>query len=180
MKVLGLSGSLRRDSLNSTLLRAAAAELGADVEFVEFDGLGALPPYSEETDLPEVNGPVRALREAIADADALVIATPEYNGSVPGQLKNAVDWASRPYGAASLKGKPVAVVGASISPYGAKWAQADLRRVLGIAGAAPLERDLPVGSAGEAFDAEGRLVSEELRTGLADELAELRRAVIGG
>jgi len=177
MKVLGLSGSLRRDSLNSTLLRAAAAELGDDVEFVVFDGLGALPPYSEEIDVQDVAEPVRVLREAIAAADALVIATPEYNGSVPGQLKNAVDWASRPFGASSLKGKPVAVIGASMSPYGAKWAQADLRRVVGIAGAAPLERDLPVGSAHVAFDADGRLVDDGLRAGLAEELAELRRAV---
>lgn len=177
MKVLGLSGSLRRDSHNSTLLRAAGAELGGDVEFVVFDGLGELPPYSEETDIDDVAEPVRVLREAVAAADALVIATPEYNGSVPGQLKNAVDWASRPYGTGSLIGKPVAVIGASMSPYGAKWAQADLRRVIGIAGAAPLERDLPVGSAHEAFDADGRLISDELRAGLAEELAELRQAV---
>lgn len=182
MLVLGLSGSLRRDSLNSTLLRAAGAELtgaGPDghVRFEVFEGLAEIPPYNEETDIEEVAEPVRALREAIAAADAVVIATPEYNGSVPGQLKNAIDWASRPYGRGSLAGKPVAVIGASMSPYGAKWAQADLRRVLGIAGGVPLERDLHVGSAHEAFDADGRLVSDELRAGLAEELAELRQAV---
>jgi chromate reductase len=182
MLVLGLSGSLRRDSHNSTLLRAAGAELtGADADgahrFEVFEGLAEIPPYNEEHDTADAPESVRALREAIAGADALLIATPEYNGSIPGQLKNAIDWASRPYGRASLGGKPAAVIGASMSQFGAKWAQADLRRVLGITGAKPLERDLPLGTAHEAFDADGRLVDDAQRAELAELVAELRQAV---
>ncbi len=177
MKVLGLSGSLRRDSHNSTLLRAAGAELGEGDRFEVFERLAEIPPYNEEHDTEDAPEPVRALREAIAGVDALIVATPEYNGSVPGQLKNAVDWASRPYGEATIVGKPVAVVGASMSPYGAKWAQADLRRILGITGAKPLDSELPVGTAHEAFDAEGKLVDDGHRTGLTGLVEELRRAV---
>jgi chromate reductase len=177
MLVLGLSGSLRGASLNSTLLRAAGAELPVEDTFVEFDGLAAIPPYNEEHDGAEAPAEVQALRAAIAGADAVLIATPEYNGSIPGQLKNALDWASRPYGQSALGGKPVGVLGASMGQFGAKWAQEDLRRVLGIIGAAALERIVPVGTAHEAFDAEGNLVDPAQRAEVATLVAELRAAV---
>src|SRR5438874_8382242 len=135
MRILGISGSLRRDSHNRRLLLEAAQHLPPGVELELFDGLKALPPYDEDDDLLPAHPAVKALRDAIAGADAVLFATPEFNGSVPGQLKNAIDWASRPRGEAALAGKPVAVVGASPGMFGAVWAQGDLRRILGIAGA---------------------------------------------
>ena len=157
MRVLGLSGSLRRDSHNRALLRAAAATLPPRVELVTWDRLAELPAYDEDLDAAPAPEPVRALREAIADADAVLIATPEYNASLPGALKNALDWASRPYATNPRRGKPAAVIGASTGLFGAVWAQADTRKVLQRIGARVVERELPVGQADEAFDASGRL-----------------------
>src|SRR3954451_2667686 len=114
MRVLGISGSLRHDSHNTRLLRAAgeiAEQHGA--EFEVFDGLKAVPPYDEDDDVGGGPEAVARLRDAIAGADALLFATPEYNSSVPGVLKNAVDWASRPVGESVLRNKPVVVIGAS-------------------------------------------------------------------
>ena len=95
-----------------------------------FDGLKAIPPYDADDDVDVAPAPVRALREAMAGADAVLIATPEYNASVPGVLKNALDWASRPHATNPLRGKPAAVVGASTGMFGAVWAQSDARKVL--------------------------------------------------
>src|SRR5437870_2109988 len=156
MIVLGISGSLRRDSHNTKLLRAAAELLPPGAELVEFDALKAVPPYDEDDEASPAIG-ARRLREAIARADAVLFATPEYNGSIPGQLKNAVDWASRPRAAAALAGKPVAVIGASTGMFGAVWAQAELRKVLSTAGARVVDRELPVADADEAFGEDGRL-----------------------
>src|SRR5436305_5583639 len=114
MRVLGISGSLRRDSHNTRLLRGAGAileEHGA--EFEVFDGLKAIPPFDEDDEVDGGPEPVARLREAIADADALLISTPEYNSSIPGVLKNAIDWASRPVATSALRNKPVVVIGAS-------------------------------------------------------------------
>ena len=96
MKVLGISGSLRRDSHNTKLLRAAADLFGDDVEFEIWEGLKAVPPYDEDDDVAEAPAAVAELRAAVAGADAVLFATPEYNASIPGQLKNALDWVSRP------------------------------------------------------------------------------------
>jgi chromate reductase len=149
MRVLGISGSLRADSLNRRLLWTAAEKLPSGVELVELDPaiLKAVPAYDQDDDHDAVGDEVVALRAAIAEADALLFATPEYNGSVPGVLKNAIDWASRPRGEAALAGKPAAVVGASPGMFGAVWAQGDLRRILGIAGARVIDRELPIGGA---------------------------------
>jgi chromate reductase len=111
---------------------------------------------------------VQALREAIAAADAVLISTPEYNSSIPGVLKNALDWASRPYADNALRGKPVAVIGGSPSSFGAVLAQAELRRVLGTIGARVLDQELPVAAVDEAFDADGRLRAPEHRDGLTE------------
>ena len=156
MRVLGISGSLRRDSHNTKLLRAAgeiAEEHGA--EFEVFDGLKAIPPYDEDDDVGDGPEAVAHLREAIAGADAVLFATPEYNSSIPGVLKNAIDWASRPLATNSLRNKPVAVIGASTGMFGAVWAQAELRKVLGAAGARVTEVELAVGHAHEHLDPAG-------------------------
>lgn len=172
MRILAISGSLRADSWNTTLLRAAAEGLPAGVELVLHESLKAIPPFDED-DEHDPHGAVRSLREAIRDADALLFATPEYNHSIPGQLKNAVDWASRPSSDPALKGLPAAVVGASTGLFGAVWAQAELRKVLTAAGAKVLDEELPVGQAPDQFDGEGRLVTPELRDALSELLEQL-------
>ena len=176
MRVLGISGSLRRDSYNSKLLRAAAELLPPGAELEVFDGLKAIPPYDGDDDVIPAPAPVQALREAIADADAVLVATPEYNASIPGVLKNALDWASRPYAANALRGKPAAVIGASTGMFGAVWAQAETRKVLATIGARVLDRELPVAEAGERFDGDGRL-DDDVRELYAEILAELDDSV---
>ncbi|MDQ6822635.1 MAG: NADPH-dependent FMN reductase [Solirubrobacteraceae bacterium] len=172
MRVLGVSGSLRRGSHNRQLLRAAAKLLPPGTEFVEFDGLKAIPPFDEDDEATGDLG-VQAWRSAIGRADAILFATPEYNSSIPGQLKNAIDWASRPIAETALRNKPVAVIGASTGMFGAVWAQAELRKVLAAAGARVVDRELPVASAGEAFDEDGALNDADLSLELRGILAEL-------
>ena len=174
MRVLGISGSLRRDSLNSALLRAAAERLPAGAELVTFDRLGDVPPYSEDAEAAEpAPEAVRELREAIRAADAVLIATPEYNHSLPGQLKNALDWASRPAGQSALNGKPAAAIGASKSMFGAVWAQAELRKVLAAMGGRVVEAELPVGHAHELLVGERLELSPQQSEQLEEILAEL-------
>ena len=156
MKVLGISGSLRRDSLNTALLRNAPLEL--DI----WDGLKAIPPYDEDDDVDPAPPAVAEMRAAVAGADAILFATPEYNASIPGQLKNAVDWLSRPHATSVLRNKPVAVVGASTGAFGAVWAQAELRKVLATAGARVVDGDVAVGHAHQRFDASGVLIDNDL------------------
>jgi chromate reductase len=172
MRVLGVSGSLRRDSHNRRLLRAAADLLPSGAELVEFDGLKAIPPFDED-DEHAPGDAVTAWRDAIAEADVVLFATPEYNASVPGVLKNAIDWASRPVKEAALRNKPVAVVGASPGMFGAVWAQAELRKVLATAGARVVDRELGVAAADEAFTDDGRLIEAEHHDELASILASL-------
>jgi chromate reductase len=176
MVILGISGSLRRDSHNSMLLRAAGAELPEGAELRIFDGLRDVPPYDEDDDRDPAPAAVTRLREAIADADALLIATPEYNSSIPGQLKNALDWASRPRDSSPLRFLPVAVVGASTGAFGAVWAQAELRKVLSASGARVIEGDLAVGHARDRFDADGVLRDDDLVEQLGEVLAQLASA----
>jgi chromate reductase len=169
MRVLGISGSLRRDSHNARLLRAAGEiveEHGA--EFEVFDGLKAIPPYDEDDDVGSGPTAVRRLRDAIAGADAVLFATPEYNSSIPGVLKNAVDWASRPLATNPLRNKPVAVIGASIGMFGAVWAQAELRKVLGATGARVTEVELALGHAHEHLDPTGHLSDPSQEEALRD------------
>ena len=167
MRILGISGSLRRDSHNTRLLRAAARELPPGAELELFGGLADVPPYCEDVDGHPAPEAVERLRDQIAGADALLIATPEYNASIPGVLKNAIDWASRPFPENVLRGKPVLVIGASTGLFGAVWAQAELRKVLRHAGAEVLEGELPVGLAEGAFTPAGALADPELRARLA-------------
>ena len=173
MRVLGLCGSLRRDSYNRRLLAAAARELPDAAVFQLFDDIEAIPPYNEDLETRGTPPAAQALRGAIATASGIVIATPEYNASVPGLLKNAIDWASRPYPDHALRGKPVIVVGASTSAFGAVLAQAELRRVLKAIGAAVLDLELPVSAAHEAFAQDGRLANPLLQSRLASMVLDL-------
>jgi chromate reductase len=161
MRVLAVSGSLRRDSHNSRLLRAAAQQLPPGVELELYAGLKQIPPFDEDDEATPAPA-VSEWRDAIESADAVLFATPEYNSSIPGQLKNAVDWASRPKAEAALRNKPVAVIGASTSMFGALWAQAELRKVLSASGARVLDTELAVATAHDAFDDEDQLIEAEL------------------
>jgi chromate reductase, NAD(P)H dehydrogenase (quinone) len=173
MLILGISGSLRAGSHNTRLLKEAAKELPEGVEFRLFDGLADVPPYNEDDDRDPAPDGVTRLREALSAADAVLFSTPEYNFSVPGQLKNAIDWASRPSGYGVLKFTPVGVVGSSTGAFGAVWAQAELRKVLGACGARVVEGEVALGHAQEYFD-EGKPLTDEHR----DQLRELLTSLI--
>ena len=173
MKILGISGSLREDSHNTKLLRAAAREVPSDVAFEIYDGLREIPPYDEDVDGEPHHSAVARLREALAEADAVLFATPEYNHSLPGQLKNALDWVSRPLVGNPVRFTPVAVVGASTGAFGAVWAQAELRKVLAAMGARVVEGDATLGYAHQRFDEEGELTDDEVREQLHAVLGQL-------
>jgi chromate reductase, NAD(P)H dehydrogenase (quinone) len=172
MKILAISGSLRNASHNTKLLRAAQELAPEGVELELWDGLKAVPPYDEDDEVAGAPAVV-AFFDAIAGADAVLFATPEYNSSIPGQLKNAVDWASRPRATAPLRNVPVAVVGASTGMFGAVWAQAELRKALASAGARVLDAELPVPAAHTKFDEDGVLLDEDIRDGLRGVLEAL-------
>src|ERR1700761_59695 len=161
MRILGISGSLRAASYNTALLRAAAQVAPDDVTIDIYEDLELLPPFNEDReDAPPAE--VERLRAEIENADAVLFATPEYNTTMPGQVKQVVDWASRPHGPGSaLWGKPVAVIGASMTDYGAMWAQDHVRKALGIAGARVSDVELSVARAHEKFDADANLTDEE-------------------
>lgn len=155
--LLGISGSLRRQSYNTALLEAAAGVCASDVELEVWSALGLIPAFNE--DLQELPLAVALLRAEIARADAILVATPEYNASIPGALKNALDWISRPLGTNPLRGKPVAVIGGSQGLFGAAWAQAELRKVLRTIGARVLDEPrLELAYVQEAFGRGGRLL----------------------
>jgi len=175
LRILGISGSLRRDSWNRKVLESAAELLDPDeVEYELYAGLRDVPPYVEDDDAEPAPAAVAHLRAAIAGADALLFSTPEYNSSIPGQLKNALDWASRPLATNVLRNKPVAVVGASTGAFGAVWAQAELRKVLAATGARVVEGEVAIGHAPSRFDEQGRFVDENLR----EELHEVTDALV--
>jgi chromate reductase, NAD(P)H dehydrogenase (quinone) len=180
MRVLGITGSLRRGSYNHALLREAAERLPAGAELVEFERLAEIPPYDADLEEGKVPEAVEALRQAMREADAVIVATPEYNHSIPGVLKNALDWASRPAGQSALTGTPAAVVGASTGMFGAVWAQAETRKILGALGGRVVERELPVARAAELYR-DGRLElspeqSEQLEGLLAELIGEVEQS----
>jgi chromate reductase len=176
MRILGIAGSLRRGSHNRKLLRAAGRALPPGAELVEWEGLAGLPIFDEdmENDPP---ADVQAFLDEVERADAILISTPEYNASLPGGLKNVLDWASRPFPGNVLKDKPSAVIGASTGLFGAVWAQAEVRKVLKASGAHVLESELPVGMADGAFDDDGDLIDPDLTGRLGDLIADLSREV---
>ncbi|HTB49380.1 MAG TPA: NAD(P)H-dependent oxidoreductase [Solirubrobacteraceae bacterium] len=184
MRVLGISGSLRRDSYNTALLRHAGELFEAEgAEFEVYHGLRDIPPYDEDDDAEDAPPQaVSRIREAVWDADAVFFVTPEYNSSIPGALKNALDWVSRPLATSPLRYKPVAVIGASSGMFGAVWAQAELRKVLGAIGARVTEGEVAVGYAGERFDEDGRLnepnLEQEVREVVTTLLGDAQSAKI--
>jgi chromate reductase, NAD(P)H dehydrogenase (quinone) len=164
MRVLAISGSLRRDSDNTKLLRAAGEMFEqSGVEFELYDRLKQVPPYDEDDDGDHAPAAAAHLRAAVAGADAVLFSTPEYNHSIPGQLKNAVDWLSRPVGAGAVANKPVAVVGSSRGMFGAVWAQAELRKVLAASSARVVEGEVAVGHSHTRYDERGELTDASLR-----------------
>ncbi len=148
MKILGIAGSLRSGSVNAQLLQLAAETLPDGVELAVWEGLREIPPFDQDTEeTPSVA--VAGFRSAVAGADAVLIATPEYNGSIPGTLKNALDWGSRPGATNVFRGKPVAVIGASPGAFGGVWAHEETRKVLGIMGARVVGAGFSLGKAQE-------------------------------
>jgi len=172
MRVLAISGSLRHDSNNTALLRALREEAPSSIEIVLWDGLRAIPAYDADEDVVPGPPPVEELRELVRDADAVFFATPEYNSSVPGALKNALDWASRPLATNAFRNKPVAVISSSAGAFGGVWAAAELRKVLAAMGARVTDAELSVGHAAEKFE-DGALVDHDVRQGLRDALDTL-------
>lgn len=138
--VLALVGSLRAESTNQKLAEAIQVNAPEQVDVIIHDSLGNIPFYNEDIDVEgQVPAAAAALRAAASDADALLLVTPEHNGTIPASLKNAIDWLSRPYGAGALTGKPTAVVGTAYGQFGGVWAQDETRKAVGIAGAKVLE-----------------------------------------
>ncbi len=167
--ILTLVGSLRAGSVNRQLAEAAAEVAPSGVRLEIYEGLDQLPFYNEDLDTAEPPAAVAALRAAAAAAAAALVFTPEYNGSIPAVLKNAIDWLSRPYGAGDLKGKPLAVMGTAAGRYGGSWAHDETRKSFGIAGPRIIESvtlSLPIDTLG------GRHPREN-----ADVVAVLREAV---
>ena len=172
MKILAISGSLRAGSHNTDLLQAAAAVAPDGIDLTFYDGLKEIPPYDADDDVPG-SPPASVLRfkEALEDADAVVIATPEYNSSIPGVLKNALDWASRPLAESPVRNKPIAVLSSSTGMFGGVWAAAETRKVLGALGARTLEDTVAVPKAHERLaNGVDATLLDELRT-VVDALA---------
>ncbi|CAB4696245.1 MAG: FMN reductase [Actinobacteria bacterium] len=165
-RIAVLVGSLRADSVNRKLAELLRDQAPAGVTLDIVEGLGDVPFYNEELDGEDVPAAAAALRAAVASADRVLAVTPEYNGTMPAVLNNAIDWLSRPYGAGAVFGKPFGVVGTTPTPYGGKWSHADTARSAGIAGAVVVE-DVTVSQPGIEVD----VLSD------ADVLARLRAAV---
>lgn len=174
IKILGIAGSLRRGSFNRAALRFAKTSAPGNMEVEIFERLGEIPPFNEDQ---EKNPPeaITELKEKIRSADAILFATPEYNYSIPGVLKNAIDWASRPYGQSAWEGKPVAIMGASVGATGTARAQYHLRQAFVFLDMCPLNRpEVMIGTAQEKFDSEGNITDEHTKekiTELLDALA---------
>jgi chromate reductase, NAD(P)H dehydrogenase (quinone) len=173
MNVLAISGSLRAGSNSTALLRALREEAPEGIDVVLWNGLKEIPPYDHDDDGVPALPAVAALRDAVGEADAVFFATPEYNSSIPGALKNALDWASRPLATNAFRNKPVAVIGSSAGAFGGVWAAAELRKVLAAMGARVTEVELAVGHAGEKFREDGSLIDGDVRQALREALETL-------
>lgn len=171
MNVLALVGSLRTDSYNHLLAAAAVDALPDGVPGTIFDRLQELPHFNEDLE-GAVPDTVAALRAAVAEADALIVVTPEYNGAMSSVVKNAINWVSRPRGEAAIAGKPTLVLAATQAPRGAQWARENAQRVLTVAGAVPLERSVGLADAYKHFH-DGVLTDEGTRAQLEDAVSEL-------
>lgn len=172
IKILGIAGSLRKNSFNRALLNAAVELSPANAEIDIFD-ISEIPPFNQdlETDPPAI---VAEFKKRIRASDAVLFVTPEYNYSIPGVLKNAIDWASRPYGDSAWEGKPAAIMGASMGNIATARAQYDLRKIMVFLDMHPLNRpEVMVGNAHEKFDQNGRLTDETTREIVKTQLDEL-------
>ncbi len=173
MKVLAISGSLRQDAYSTLLARSTYELTHEGVEVTVFDGLESIPGFNQDLEPDSTPGPVESLRRQIGEADALLIVTPEFNGSIPGALKNAIDWASRPHGSSALMGKPAAIVSSSPSPFGGAWAGQHVRKVFSITGTPVVETELAIGKVDSKLGPDGRLVEPEARAQISSLLMEL-------
>jgi NAD(P)H-dependent FMN reductase len=176
VKILALVGSLRAASINRQLAELAAETAPEGVAVTVFQGLGDLPFYNEDIDNENVPASVVALREAAGEADAALVVTPEYNGSIPGVLKNAIDWLSRPFGNSALKGKPAAVIGGSFGQYGGVWAHDETRKSFGIAGPRVVE-DLTLSVPFKSLDGKHPRENAEVVASLRDIVGKLAAEV---
>jgi chromate reductase len=168
MKILAISGSLRQGSHNADLLRGAAAGAPDGIEVELYEGLKDIPPYDADDDVPgDQPLAVQEFKDALDAADAILISTPEYNSSIPGALKNALDWASRPLAESPVRNKPVAVLSSSTGMFGGVWAAAETRKVTGALGARTLEDTVAVAKA-----------DQRLENGVDAELMSELRAVV--
>ncbi len=170
--ILGIAGSLRKDSYNRAALRAAKALVPDGVNLETFD-LAGIPPFNQDED---AHPPDRVVlfKQRIRAADAILIVTPEYNYSIPGVLKNAIDWASRPYGDSAWEGKPVAIMGASMGPLGSARAQYHLRQCFVFLNMYPINRpEVMIINAAQRFDAQGNLTDEHSKANIQKLLAAL-------
>jgi NAD(P)H-dependent FMN reductase len=176
VKILALVGSLRAASINRQLAELAAETAPDGVAVTVFEGLGHLPFYNEDIDNESAPASVVALREAAGKADAALVVTPEYNGSIPGVLKNAIDWLSRPFGNGALKGKPAAVIGGSFGQYGGVWAHDETRKSFGIAGPRVVE-DLTLSVPFKSLDGKHPRQNAEVAANLRDIVGKLAAEV---
>jgi NAD(P)H-dependent FMN reductase len=176
IKVLVLLGSLRAQSINRQLAELAVETAPEGVSLELFDRLGELPFYNEDVDNGDAPEPVKALRAVAADADATLVVTPEYNGSIPGVLKNAIDWLSRPFGDSALKDKPLAVVGAAGGRFGGVWAHDETRKSFGVAGPRVVE-ELKLSVQTSAFDGKHPRENTEVAANLRDIVGKLAAEV---
>jgi chromate reductase len=178
LTIVGISGSLRKASYNSALLRAAAKLLPEGVTLDTYDGLRELPHYDADLDGADAPASVVDLRNRVSAADGLLIATPEYNYSIPGVLKNAIDWASRPPGRSALQHKPIAIMGASGGLLGTVRGQLALRDVLHGTHSPVVRRpEVFLGGAASKFDEQGNLTDETALTLIRDLLAALKHDI---
>lgn len=177
IRILVLVGSLRNASINRQLAKAVVQLAPSNVETLVYHGLADIPYFNEDIDTADtIPGPARELREAVSASDALLLFTPEYNGTLPAVLKNAIDWASRPYGRGAIFGKPVAIISASVGRNGGKLAYADAVKAVGIAGGRVVDLEHPnLGGIAEDFEAQGQ--DQQVCDALTEAIAALVAAV---
>ncbi len=177
MRVLAISGSLRSGAYSTRIAEAAADLLPGVSELEVYDDLAAIPNYDQDLDQDPAPDAVESLRRRIEEADALLIVTPEYNAAIPGGLKNAIDWASRPHGESALAGKPAAIVSSSPVPFGGVWANQQIRKAFTVTGTPTVETELAIGKIDQKVGPGGALTDESTRDQIRSLLAELEELV---
>jgi len=177
MKVLAIHGSLRKDSFSSRLAAATVDLAPEGVEVVLYDGLDSIPGFNQDLEPDSIPAGVEDLREQLESSDAVLIVTPEYNASAPGALKNAIDWGSRPHGDSALAGLPAAIISASPMPFGAIWANQQIRKAFTITGTPTVEREVAIGKIDEKLAEDGSISDQTAREQVTTLLAELEELV---